>query len=183
VNASLELERLPVGPLGVVSQSGSLIGALLSRGAARGIGFSRLVSVGNESDLSVGELMELLVDDAQTGAILPSSHETSSATDCLSGRFAPAGGMRPPRSLRMAASHISASAAMLSGDIASNARPPDLILLLWQPKQFCSITPHGLGLTACGATVAAPTTVAQTPSKAKPILRLTKLISRVPARR
>jgi acetate---CoA ligase (ADP-forming) len=70
VNASLELERLPVGPLGVVSQSGSLIGALLSRGAARGIGFSRLVSVGNESDLSVGELMELLADDEQTGAIL-----------------------------------------------------------------------------------------------------------------
>jgi len=70
VNASLELERLPVGPLGVVSQSGSLIGALLSRGAARGIGFSRLVSVGNEADLSVGELMDLLVDDAQTKAIL-----------------------------------------------------------------------------------------------------------------
>ncbi len=70
VNATLELERLPVGPLGVVSQSGSLIGALLSRGAARGVGFSRLVSVGNEADLSVGELMELLVDDAQTQAIL-----------------------------------------------------------------------------------------------------------------
>ena len=34
---SEELERLPVGPLGVVSQSGSLIGAFLSRGAARGI--------------------------------------------------------------------------------------------------------------------------------------------------
>jgi len=33
VNASLELERLSVGPLAVVSQSGSLIGALLSRGA------------------------------------------------------------------------------------------------------------------------------------------------------
>jgi acyl-CoA synthetase (NDP forming) len=70
VNASLELERLPVGPLAVVSQSGSLIGALLSRGAARGIGFSRLVSVGNEADLSVGELVDLLVDDAQTKAVL-----------------------------------------------------------------------------------------------------------------
>lgn len=70
VNAALELERLPVGPLGVVSQSGSLIGALLSRGAARGIGFSRLVSVGNEADLSVGELLDLLVDDAGTRAIV-----------------------------------------------------------------------------------------------------------------
>ncbi|MEJ2175600.1 MAG: acetate--CoA ligase family protein, partial [bacterium] len=70
VNAVLELERLPVGSLGIVSQSGSLIGAFLSRGAARGIGFSRLVSVGNEADLSVAELVELLVDDAQTQAIL-----------------------------------------------------------------------------------------------------------------
>jgi acyl-CoA synthetase (NDP forming) len=70
VNASLELERLPVGPLAVVSQSGSLIGALLSRGAARGIGFSRLVSVGNEADLAVGELVDMLVDDAQTKAVL-----------------------------------------------------------------------------------------------------------------
>jgi len=70
VNAVLELEQLPTGPLGLISQSGSLIGAFLSRGAARGIGFSRLVSVGNESDLSVGELAELLVDDPQTRAIL-----------------------------------------------------------------------------------------------------------------
>jgi acyl-CoA synthetase (NDP forming) len=70
VNAVLELERLPAGPLGLISQSGSLIGAFLSRGAARGIGFSRLVSVGNESDLSVGELAELLVDDDKTRAIL-----------------------------------------------------------------------------------------------------------------
>ncbi len=70
VNAVLELERLPTGPLGVVSQSGSLIGAMLSRGAARGIGFSRLVSVGNESDLGVGELLDLLVDDPETQAVL-----------------------------------------------------------------------------------------------------------------
>ncbi|HEX5091789.1 MAG TPA: acetate--CoA ligase family protein [Burkholderiales bacterium] len=70
VNAVLELERLPRGPLGLISQSGSLIGAFLSRGAARGIGFSRLVSVGNEADLSAGELAELLVDDPQTHAIL-----------------------------------------------------------------------------------------------------------------
>lgn len=70
VSAVLELERLPPGPLAVVSQSGSLIGAMLSRGAARGIGFSRLVSVGNESDLAAGELVDLLVDDPDTKAIL-----------------------------------------------------------------------------------------------------------------
>jgi acyl-CoA synthetase (NDP forming) len=53
-----------------VSQSGSLIGALLSRADARGIGFSRLISVGNEVDLAVGEIADLLVDDPKTRAIL-----------------------------------------------------------------------------------------------------------------
>jgi acyl-CoA synthetase (NDP forming) len=69
-NAALALDRLTPGRLGVVSQSGSLIGALLSRGEARGIGFSKLVSVGNEADLAVGEVADLLVDDAGTDAIL-----------------------------------------------------------------------------------------------------------------
>lgn len=69
-NAMLELPELTAGRLGVISQSGSLIGALLSHGAARGIGFSALVSVGNEADLGVGEIGEMLVDDANTDAIL-----------------------------------------------------------------------------------------------------------------
>jgi hypothetical protein len=47
-----------------------LIGALLSRADARGIGFSRLISVGNEVDLKVGEVADLLVDDPKTKAIL-----------------------------------------------------------------------------------------------------------------
>jgi acetate---CoA ligase (ADP-forming) len=46
------------------------MGALLSRGQARGMGFSKLVSVGNECDLSVGEIMDLLVDDSDTDVIL-----------------------------------------------------------------------------------------------------------------
>src|SRR5918996_845660 len=56
--------------LRMVSESGSLIGALLSRADARGIGFSRLISVGNEVDLAVGEIADLLVDDPRTNAIL-----------------------------------------------------------------------------------------------------------------
>ena len=70
VNAVLERETLRPGPLGVISQSGSTLGTLISRAQARGLGFSKLVSVGNECDLAVGELAELLVDDAETVAIL-----------------------------------------------------------------------------------------------------------------
>ncbi|MDB5487353.1 MAG: hypothetical protein JWQ58_1068 [Reyranella sp.] len=69
-NAAFAVETLRTGNWGLVSQSGSLIGALLSRADARGIGFSRLISVGNEVDLAVGEIADLLVDDPKTKAIL-----------------------------------------------------------------------------------------------------------------
>jgi len=70
INAVLDIDKLIKGPVGLVSQSGSVMGALLSRGQARGVGFSKLVSVGNECDLSVGEILDVLVDDADTRVIL-----------------------------------------------------------------------------------------------------------------
>ncbi len=70
VNAVLEMPELIPGSLGVVSQSGTMLGALISRGAARGVGFSRMVSIGNEADLTVGEVADALVDDSDTEAIL-----------------------------------------------------------------------------------------------------------------
>ncbi len=69
-NAVLEMATLMPGRVGLVSQSGSLIGAILSRGQARGQGFSKLISVGNEADLKLGEVADLLVDDPATDIIL-----------------------------------------------------------------------------------------------------------------
>jgi len=70
VNAVLEMDAPPAGGISMVSQSGTMLGTVLSRGAARGLGFCKLVSVGNEADLGVGELVELLADDPQTRVIL-----------------------------------------------------------------------------------------------------------------
>ena len=70
VNAVLGFAQIKAGPLAIVSQSGSMIGGLLSRGLGRGAGFSKLISLGNEADLGVGEISDLLVDDPHTGAIL-----------------------------------------------------------------------------------------------------------------
>jgi len=70
VNAVLELPRLEPGNLSVISQSGSVIGTLLSRGQARGFGFSKLVSVGNEADLNVAQIVAQLAEDDSTKAIL-----------------------------------------------------------------------------------------------------------------
>jgi acyl-CoA synthetase (NDP forming) len=70
INAVLEMAEIRKGPLAIVSQSGSMIGGLLSRGLGRGVGFSKLISVGNEADLGVGEVSDLLVDDPHTGTLL-----------------------------------------------------------------------------------------------------------------
>jgi len=70
VNAVLEMDNLLPGRIGLISQSGTILGTLLSRGAARGIGFSRMLSVGNEADIGVGELVDVLVDDPETDVIL-----------------------------------------------------------------------------------------------------------------
>lgn len=68
-NEVLSLKELPVGDVGLISQSGSMLGAILSRGAAAGVGYSKLVSVGNEADISVAELIEMMVEDRETGVI------------------------------------------------------------------------------------------------------------------
>ena len=70
INAVLEMDAPPAGTTSLVSQSGTMLGTLLSRGAARGLGFAKLVSVGNEADLGVGELVALLAEDPETRVIL-----------------------------------------------------------------------------------------------------------------
>jgi acetate---CoA ligase (ADP-forming) len=62
-NAALDEKELPVGRIFAASHSGTMIGALLSRGKARGIGFAGAVSVGNEVDLSLGEICAATLDD------------------------------------------------------------------------------------------------------------------------
>ncbi|MBX9777381.1 MAG: acetate--CoA ligase family protein [Xanthobacteraceae bacterium] len=62
-NAAFDEPGLPSGRVFAASHSGSMIGSLLSRGKARGLGFAGLVSVGNEVDLSLGEICEATLDD------------------------------------------------------------------------------------------------------------------------
>src|SRR5262245_16501988 len=62
-NAAFDEPDLPTGRIFAASHSGSLIGTLLTRGKARGIGFAGLVSVGNEVDLSLGDICAATLDD------------------------------------------------------------------------------------------------------------------------
>ncbi|WP_429564273.1 acetate--CoA ligase family protein [Paraburkholderia sp. MM6662-R1] len=68
-SGALETDTFTVGGIGVVSQSGGILGSLLSRAAARGIGLSKLVSTSNEADLDMADFVDYLVDDDSTSVI------------------------------------------------------------------------------------------------------------------
>ncbi|MEQ3552994.1 acetate--CoA ligase family protein [Pseudonocardia nematodicida] len=67
-NAAFAEAGVPTGPSFVASQSGSVIGALMTRAKARGLGFAGFVSTGSESDLTLGEICEATLDDPGIGS-------------------------------------------------------------------------------------------------------------------
>jgi acetyltransferase len=58
------------GDIAFVSQSGAMITAMLDWAAPRGLGFSRIVSLGDMADVDFGDMLDLLAADPQTRAIL-----------------------------------------------------------------------------------------------------------------
>jgi acyl-CoA synthetase (NDP forming) len=68
-SAALQISQPVPGPIALVSQSGGILGALLSRAEAQGVGFSKLVATGNEADIDVSDLVDYLVDDSATQVI------------------------------------------------------------------------------------------------------------------
>lgn len=57
------------GSVAVVSQSGGLSGDIINLGARRGVRFSKVLSIGNAVDVTPAEVVEWLVDDADTSII------------------------------------------------------------------------------------------------------------------
>ncbi len=70
LNASFETVLPAKGSIAFVSQSGALISSLLDIANTRGIGFSKIVSVGNKALITEHELLPYLFEDEQTKVIL-----------------------------------------------------------------------------------------------------------------
>lgn len=64
-----ELDKIIKGRIGLVSQSGGLTGAYVARADARGVGFSYVISTGNEMDLEACDFIEYLLHDKHTDVI------------------------------------------------------------------------------------------------------------------
>src|SRR3546814_19294511 len=70
INASFSHLAPPPGDLAFVTQSGAMVTTMLDWAAPRGIGFSKIVSLGDKADVDFGDLLDYLAMDADTRAIL-----------------------------------------------------------------------------------------------------------------
>ncbi len=70
LNATFASVPARAGSLALVSQSGAVCTAILDWAASTEIGFSSVISMGGALDLDFGELLDFLVQDAETRSIL-----------------------------------------------------------------------------------------------------------------
>ena len=70
LNASFAHVGARSGEVAFVTQSGALMTAMLDWAAARAIGFSHLVSLGEHADVDFGDVLDFLASDGRTRAIL-----------------------------------------------------------------------------------------------------------------
>lgn len=120
LNASFAHTSALPGKLAFVSQSGALVTSVLDWARSRGIGFSHVVSLGDATDIDVGDMLDFLATDPNTSAILLYMEDVRHARKFMSaargaGRNKPvlvlkAG--RAPEGARAAASHTGALAGL-----------------------------------------------------------------------
>jgi acetyltransferase len=70
LNASFAARHPKPGSLALISQSGAIAAAMVDWGAERSVGFSGIVSIGDQLDVDVADLLDYFALDEKTSAIL-----------------------------------------------------------------------------------------------------------------
>jgi acetyltransferase len=70
LNASFATRMPQKGDVAVISQSGAIVAGMIEWAAQRSIGFSAVISVGDQIDVDFGDLLDLFAVDAATRAIV-----------------------------------------------------------------------------------------------------------------
>jgi acetyltransferase len=70
LNATFGPGKLKAGRLAAIAQSGAVLAGLADWGAAQGLGFSHLISMGDMADVDFGDLLDMLARDFDTRAVL-----------------------------------------------------------------------------------------------------------------
>ncbi len=83
LNATFATVMPPQGNVSVISQSGALLSAFFDWSIEEMVGFSKVISLGNQADLGEAELIEYLAEDDETKVILAYIEGTSKGTKLI----------------------------------------------------------------------------------------------------
>jgi acetyltransferase len=126
LHANFGLNQPAPGKLAFLSQSGALVTGILDWAAARNIGFSYVVSMGDMTDVDVGDLLDFLAADISTGAILlyletiPAARKFMSAARSAA-RAKPVIAIKSGRTRESARAAATHTGALAGGDAAVGA--------------------------------------------------------------
>ena len=84
LNATYSSNNIKKGSLAIVSQSASLGAAVLDWAETSSVGFSALLSTGEETDITLSDLLDLLAEDWQTKAVIVYVERVSGSRSFLS---------------------------------------------------------------------------------------------------
>jgi acetate---CoA ligase (ADP-forming) len=127
--SSVELGMPLPGRIAIISQSGAYGGHLLSAATAAGIGISACVMTGNEADISLGELVQMMVDDEATDVIALYSEGIRESAGLLRALEAARVKRKPVVMMKVGRSAVGSEAAQShTASIAGNDKVIDAVL-------------------------------------------------------
>jgi len=157
VNASFAHLTPASGGLALVSQSGAIAAAALDWAHSRGLGFSKIVTVGDALDVDVGDLLDYLALDADTKAILLYVESVTAARKFMSAariaaRAKPVIVLKAGRSSAGAKAAFSHTGALAGADAVYDAafRRAGLLRVFELREVFEAAETLGAGLSAPG---------------------------------
>lgn len=84
LNATYSTNKIHKGNLAIVSESASLGAAMLDWAETSNVGFSALLSTGQDTDISLSDILDLLAEDAHTRAVIVYVEHISTTRSFLS---------------------------------------------------------------------------------------------------
>jgi acetyltransferase len=157
INASFAHLTPPTGDIAFVTQSGAIATTVLDWAAARGFGFSHVVSLGDMADVDFGDLLDYLSQDQKTRAILLYVESVTQARKFMSAariaaRAKPVIVIKSGRSAAGAKAALSHTGALAGSDLVYDAafRRAGMLRVYELRELFDAVTTLSSGVEARG---------------------------------
>ena len=124
-----ELAFPKAGGVAIISQSGAYGAHLMAVSTANDIGLSAVILTGNEADLTVGDMLQLVVEDSATKVIMLYSEGIKESAGLLAGLEAARLARKPVLMMKVGRSAVGSAAAQShTASIAGDDRVTDAVL-------------------------------------------------------